>query len=658
MTNPNIKYRRDIDGLRALAVISVVIFHAFPSLVPGGFVGVDVFFVISGFLIGTILLKSIDRGTFSFSDFYARRIRRIFPALTVVLISSWAIGKLILLPEEMTGLSKHVIAGAGFVANFALWYESGYFDTSAELKPLLHLWSLAIEEQFYLLFPIILWANWKMGLSAIKTILVIGAVSLGLNLYLIDIDPDATFYLLPTRAWELLAGTLLAWACLQPWWASGSEKRQLLNNVLSASGLGLIVFAVFSIKASDHFPGWRAILPVLGSVLLIAAGPSSFINRKIFSTRVAVAIGLISFPLYLWHWPLLAFARIVQSETPSIEIRAAAVAVSILFAWATYSVIEKPLRAGAIRLPRQTPGLAALMMVVAIGGFATYRYPTASQNIDNEESQNIEKNIAASIAKCTSRFPDWLTMTDSPCKIKDGAFTSAVIGDSHASHLFVGLSSYSSDNQGIAVFPASCAAPFYDTSTAQKDKRATRVRENAYRLINQAYDYVVKDESVINVLLAHNPRCSYEDAIDIANPSEVNFRKVLENGMRRSFQMLSDANKNVVVVLDNPTLPFDPSACSTRPFRITAKDDGCAFPRDVYDKDGVYVAYKEIVQRVANDFSNVQIIDLSSQLCDSNSCYVAKSGKILYKDINHLSFFGSQYVAPYILKSLVAQEEN
>ncbi|VVP26146.1 hypothetical protein PS876_04092 [Pseudomonas fluorescens] len=658
MTNPNLKYRRDIDGLRALAVISVVIFHAFPSLVPGGFVGVDVFFVISGFLIGTILLKSIDRGTFSFSDFYARRIRRIFPALTVVLISSWTIGKLILLPEEMTGLSKHVIAGAGFVANFALWYESGYFDTSAELKPLLHLWSLAIEEQFYLLFPIILWANWKIGLSAIKTIFVIGAVSLGLNLYLIDIDPDATFYLLPTRAWELLAGTLLAWACLQPWWASGSEKRQLLNNVLSASGLALIVFAVFSIKASDHFPGWRAILPVLGSVLLIAAGPSSFINRKIFSTRVAVAIGLISFPLYLWHWPLLAFARIVQSETPNIEIRAAAVAASILFAWATYSVIEKPLRAGAIRLPRQTPGLAALMMIVALGGFATYRYPTASQNIDNEESQNIEKNIAASIAKCTSRFPDWLTMTDSPCQIKDGAFTSAVIGDSHASHLFVGLSSYSSDNQGIAVFPASCAAPFYDTSTAQKDKRATRVRQNAYRLINEAYDYVVKDESVINVLLAHNPRCSYEDAIDISNPSEGNFRKVMENGMRRSFQMLSDANKNVVVVLDNPTLPFEPSACSTRPFRITAKDDGCAFPRDVYDKDGVYVAYKEIVQRVANDFSNVQIIDLSSQLCDRDRCYVAKSGKVLYKDINHLSFFGSQYVAPYILKSLVAQEKN
>ncbi|WP_426236660.1 acyltransferase family protein [Pseudomonas sp. TWP3-2] len=654
MTNPNIKYRRDIDGLRALAVISVVIFHAFPTLVPGGFVGVDIFFVISGFLIGTILLKSIDRGTFSFSDFYARRIRRIFPALTLVLISCWIIGKFVLLPDEMTELSKHIAAGAGFVANLTLWYESGYFDTAAELKPLLHLWSLAIEEQFYLLFPIILWAAWKIGFSAIRLILAIGLLSLILNLYFIGIDPNATFYLLPTRAWELLAGTLLAWTCLQPWWVSKVEgQHSRLNEVLSAAGLALIFFALFSYKSSDHFPGWRAILPVLGSVLLIAAGPSSIINRRIFSTRTAVAIGLISFPLYLWHWPLLAFARIVQSEAPGIEIRSAAVAASLLLAWITYSLVEKPLRARILKQPRQTPAFVGLMIVIVLGGFASYKYPAATPlETKNEIARAIEKNTAISLANCATRFPDWTNMTDNPCLIQDGTITSAVIGDSHAAHLFAGLSTYSTAEQGLAVFPASCAAPFYDTSTAQKDKTATKVRANAYRLINEAYDYASKDSTVVNVLLAHNPRCSYDDAVDIRNPSEKDFRKVLESGMRRSFKMLSDANKNIVVVLDNPNLPFDPSACVARPFRITEKNEDCSFPRKVYDQDSVNSAYNEIVQRVAKDFINVHIIDLSLQLCDSDNCYAAKGGKALYKDTNHLSIYGSQYVAPYVLKSL------
>lgn len=659
MTNPNLKYRSDIDGLRALAVISVVIFHAFPTLMPGGFVGVDIFFVISGFLIGTILLKSMDRGTFSFSDFYARRIRRIFPALTLVLISCWFIGKLVLLPNEMTELSKHIVAGAGFVANFALWYESGYFDIAAELKPLLHLWSLAIEEQFYLLFPIILWTAWKLGLSAIKLILAIGLVSLILNLYFIHVDPNATFYLLPTRAWELLAGTLLAWACLQPWWISRVEQqRSTLNDILSATGLVLIFFALFSFKSSDLFPGWRAIFPVLGSVLLIAAGPSSIINKRIFSTRVAVAIGLISFPLYLWHWPLLAFARIVQGEEPSIEIRSAAVAAALLLAWITYSLVEKPLRNGILKQARQTPAFVGLMIVIVLGGFVSYKQPVADPlETKSEVARAIEKNTAISLANCATRFPDWNKMTDNPCLIQDGSITSSVIGDSHAAHLFAGLSTYSTAEHGLAVFPASCAAPFYDTSTAQKDKAAAKVRANAYRLINEAYDYVANDNSVVNVLLAHNPRCSYEDAVDIQNPDEPDFRKVLESGMRRSFKILSDAKKNVLVVLDGPTLPFDPSACVQRPFRITEKNDHCSFQRTIFDQDTVNSAYNEIVQRVAKDFINVQIIDLSSQLCDSDRCYAAKGGKVLYNDRNHLSMYGSQFIAPYIMKSLL-QEKN
>ena len=306
------KYRPDIDGLRAVAVLSVVSFHAFPAWIKGGFIGVDVFFVISGFLISTIIFENLDRGTFSFSEFYARRIKRIFPALLLVLIVSYIFGWFALLADEYEQLGRHIAAGAGFVSNFILWSEAGYFDNSADTKPLLHLWSLGIEEQFYIVWPFALWLFWKSKFNLLKLTVFVAFVSFYLNLKGIEKDAVATFYSPQTRFWELLSGSILAWFSLyregsfancklkvDGWFAKvvyrevAESGANALSNVISIIGSLFLIYGFWRITKDVSFPGRLAVIPVLGSVLIILAGPNAWINKKILSNKIAVWFGLI-----------------------------------------------------------------------------------------------------------------------------------------------------------------------------------------------------------------------------------------------------------------------------------------------------------------------------------------------------------------------------
>lgn len=307
----NPKYRADIDGLRALAILLVVIYHAFPKLLSGGFIGVDVFFVISGFLISTIIYEHLETNDFSFLDFYLRRIRRIFPALLVVLIACFALGWFSLLADEYKQLGKHIAGGAGFISNLVLWNESGYFDKASHSKPLLHLWSLGVEEQFYFLWPIIIFAVWRYKINLLAVAISIFVISFALNIYQIYyLDNLAnTFYLPHTRFWELMAGAILAKYSL-------NQNMRPQNNWSSFIGLILILIGVATVNDQSLFPGYWALLPVIGAVLIINAGPKAWVNRMIFSNPILVWIGLISFPLYLWHWPVLVFARITANGAP------------------------------------------------------------------------------------------------------------------------------------------------------------------------------------------------------------------------------------------------------------------------------------------------------------------------------------------------------
>jgi peptidoglycan/LPS O-acetylase OafA/YrhL len=367
LTHP--KYRADIDGLRAIAVLSVVLFHAIRF--KGGFIGVDIFFVISGYLISTIIFGNLNRNSFSFVEFYSRRIKRIFPALLFVLLASYTFGWFVLLSDEYKQLGKHIAGGAGFVSNFILWSESGYFDNSAMTKPLLHLWSLGIEEQFYILWPLLLWVTWKQRINFLAVTISLAVISFLLNISYVKTDAVATFYSPQTRFWELMIGSILAYLTLNNQNILTNIKQKYFN-ALSFFGVTLIIVGLFFITEENAFPGWWALFPTLGAVLIISAGAKAWFNRVILSNRVLVWFGLISYPLYLWHWSLLSFAHILEYQRPSFEIRIVAVLISIVLAWLTYQLIEKPIRFGK-QDKVKTVALLVLMIVTGLLGYHCYK---------------------------------------------------------------------------------------------------------------------------------------------------------------------------------------------------------------------------------------------------------------------------------------------
>jgi len=351
-------YRPDIDGLRAFAVLSVVLYHAYPNAIRGGYVGVDIFFVISGFLISKILFTEINEHRFSFTAFYGRRIRRIFPALAVCLAAVLAYGFVSLMPSELARLGKHVFFGAGFLSNIALWDESDYFDSAASLKPLLHLWSLGIEEQFYILWPALLWMAFRMKAKMGRLLAVLLLASFATNIALSITNIADDFYLPVSRFWEFLAGACLA------------SRGQIVlapdvRSAISFAGFVALLASVALFTPETRFPGWPALLPVAGAVAVILAGPNATVNRTIFSNRALVFVGLISYPLYIWHWPLISYAYVIRLGKPPTPLMATALLVaSFLLAWATYRFIECPVRFGTHR--RRNTWLVAIA-VAALG---------------------------------------------------------------------------------------------------------------------------------------------------------------------------------------------------------------------------------------------------------------------------------------------------
>lgn len=458
LTHP--KYRLDIDGLRAIAIISVVIFHAFPWAIPGGFIGVDVFFVVSGFLISTIIFSSLERDRFSLVEFYVRRVRRIFPALILVLVSCLVFGWFVLFPDEYRQLGKHTAAGAGFIQNLILWRESGYFDSSAETKPLLHLWSLAIEEQFYIFWPLLLVFVWKRHWSFLRITAVIAAASFAANIYLILTGRSTSAFYLPfSRFWELMIGGVLAYFVL--------HRPQIIErhkNAQSLLGFVLILAGLILLNNSRDFPGWWALLPALGAFFIISAGPSSWLNEKLLCNRPMVWIGLISYPLYLWHWPIFSYLRIAEGDVSVVEWILAIISAFVL-AWITYIFIEKPVRFGGNRVRNLV--LLIFMMVAVFtlgallyksggavqrdlggkGGFVSYfensvpewQYFSKTEMQKKYRSDCDFYNVEKYLAGQSTRIPR--SSIDSSCFTRSSNHTHSVFiwGDSHAQQLYFGL---------------------------------------------------------------------------------------------------------------------------------------------------------------------------------------------------------------------------
>ncbi|MGC0152410.1 acyltransferase family protein [Chromobacterium vaccinii] len=469
-TTPRLAYRRDIDGLRALAVLAVVLYHAFPNRLPGGFVGVDVFFVISGYLISGIIFSNLSAQRFSLLDFYQRRVRRLFPSLLLVMAFCLLNGWLNQLPPDFKQLGKHMAAGSSFVSNLVLWAESGYFDAASATKPLLHLWSLGIEEQFYLVWPLLLWLTFHRKRSSLPFLVAAISASFLANLWLVHSDKStAAFYSPLSRFWELGLGSLLAWLQrhASPCWTAPTLtcgrltlKKQNLSDAASCLGLALLLGSIAGLNADLAFPGWWATLPTGGALLVLAAGPRAIVNRSLLSSKIAVWFGLISYPLYLWHWPLLVMPSPFGLESPN-SIRNTMLPLAILLAWLCYRFVENPIRHG--HGPRaKSLALLGMMTTCAITGIVVYRQDGYPQRYPEEIREIAAINREHSFpfkphrpeSDCTTQGVETLCLANNQPSI-------FVWGDSHAESLYPGLDELGS-RSGIDIGRATgCGNPPY-----------------------------------------------------------------------------------------------------------------------------------------------------------------------------------------------------
>lgn len=505
LTHP--KYRQDIDGLRAVAILSVIGFHGFPEWIRGGFIGVDIFFVISGFLISTIIFKSLSCNKFSFIEFYSRRVRRIFPALATVLLATFAVGWFVFYPDEYRHLGKHMVGGAWFVSNLLQWGEAGYFESASETQPLLHLWSLGIEEQFYIAFPFLVWLLWKARLNPLVPIVSLGMLSFFLNTYYVSRDAEWTFYQPQTRIWELLVGSVLSLLILDQSGRvarleamAGGFLRNLLHrsyaNVPTAltvanfkawTGIILIVTGLLSIEPGRHFPGSYALLPTLGAASMIWAGPGAFLNRWLLSHNGLVWVGKISYPLYLWHWVLLSYLHIATGMAPAVELRVLALAAAVALSWVTCRMVENPLRLGNHGSKKTFALVAAIIAVSAIGladycvgGFATQR----SLKMGGDRSLWVHDLYAAKSAlmeealadeKCFQLPPnkDFAFFLQNDClpthPVSHDVPVLLLIGDSHAASLSLGIRPWAQTN-GFRFYQATSGSfPLFVDAGVEQD---------------------------------------------------------------------------------------------------------------------------------------------------------------------------------------------
>jgi peptidoglycan/LPS O-acetylase OafA/YrhL len=607
----------------------VVAFHAFPPYLPGGYVGVDVFFVISGFLITAILLKDLVRDRFSLWTFYARRVRRIFPAFLVVAVFCLALGWAALLADEFKQLSEHLAAGAGFVTNLVLWSEAGYFDNASTTKPLMHLWSLGIEEQFYLCWPLLLWALWNIRVNRLWAVILIALVSFSLNVAIVSRTPIAAFYSPLTRAWELLLGAALALF---------AERRERATTPAGAVaegcawlGAALLAVALVVTKPESAFPGWLALLPTAGTALLVFAGSEARINRWFLSRPLLVGVGLISYPLYLWHWPLLSFARILQDKAPLVLVRAAILLIAVPLAWLTYRFVERPIRHGRYQAIA-TPLLIVIMAVVGVSAYGTYRTDGVPTRIAANPSALYDGDVGhqAFFQYLEEHYP----VCDPPA-LADGAprweqtircrqsrhdmpVSIALVGDSHVEHLFIGVAE-ALPAQNVA-FYVQAETPFLDTPAFAR-----------------IFQHVVADANISTVLF------TMEWWMRLKGVPTAEVERKLDDTLRA----LRNAGKSVVLTNDVPAFVFGPNRCRVRrPIWIfQSAEDLCS--ADVRPDERIDAAVKRVAERLS-----IPILDTEQLFCGGGRCSMTRGHTIMYRDSTHLNVPGSRFVGRHVGEAL------
>ncbi|WP_133633855.1 acyltransferase family protein [Halomonas ventosae] len=644
------KNRKEIDGLRAVAVLPVILYHAGFSWFSGGYVGVDVFFVISGYLITSILISEISDGTFSIARFYERRARRILPALAFVSICTFFLAWIWMLPSQFKDFSQSLVALSLFSSNILFWKESNYFSPAAEEKPMLHTWSLAVEEQFYIFFPIILLLLWRFGRNpAFYTIMIISLVSLLLSEYGWRKHPDANFYLLPSRAWELGAGAICAFAL------QGREVRK--GSLLSSVGFALILYSVVFYDETVPFPSLYTLVPVVGTALIILYGEATTPIARLLSRPLLVGIGLISFSAYLWHQPLLAFARIRSlTAAPSWTLMGFLSLASIVLAYFTWKYIETPFRKGGVKIAIKRKsvfvfsGVASFMLAgLGVHGHlsngADYRFSPSITELLSEV-----KNINPRRSEChvgeSGSVPE--------CTYGGEELGAIVIGDSHAAALIraVERAMNDSDKHVLDWTMNSCAT----ISGVKSHDGGGTCGEFVEYAVNKSHELRSDAPLIIinrlsSVLLGPNePYRAHEvdkPSIYLEEPhngrSELFFKEISHGFIETACEF--SKSRDVFILRPIPELKVNVPEHMAFTALLNEVTERVRITRDEYN------ARNDLAWRIQDEAAEkcgVEILDPTPYLCANGSCWGDVSGRPIYYDDDHLSEHGGDVLLPLL----------
>jgi peptidoglycan/LPS O-acetylase OafA/YrhL len=648
-----VRYRPEIDGLRALAILPVVFFHYGLGPFRGGFVGVDVFFVISGYLITALIHGEIQDDRFSIARFYERRVRRIFPALFAMLAVVSVAAGFILFPYDLVRYAKSLLATAAFASNFEFWNEAGYFDVAAAGKPLLHLWSIAVEEQFYLLFPLVLLVSrrsaWLLGAVG-----AIFAVSFALGIWGVAHAPSATFYLLPARAWELMLGALLALGAIPP------LANRMIAEVLAVLGVVSIGFAVVAFNSEMPFPGPAAFIPCAGAALVIYATSTSVTwTGKALSLRPVVFVGLISYSLYLWHWPILVLAHYLAFRNLSTFESAGLIALSFVLAVLSWQFVEKPFRARTFRVSRRTLLAGAVAAMAAAAACAMFAVS------DGGFPERLRPDIRAILAEESDHEPRidrcfGLTAQDlrdnKLCRIGGGAATPTYLlwGDSHADAIMPAVEDVASQRGRVGLFAGAASCPpllgvdRLDVSGCRAfNDEALKIalRKNISEVILEAR--WGKDAEGSTYGSEPRGRIAFVDDFSTGAP-EANNRAVFARGLERTVHALVAGGKKVVIVASVPEIGWAVPPVLAR-LRFAKNYGMPSLAKSLYLQRQSFVlgelAHLKLVY-------NVTIVYPDRVLCTAASCEVALNGLPIYRDEHHLTVKGAKQLEPLFEQAL------
>lgn len=659
-----IKYRSEIDGLRAIAVLPVIFFHAGFNLFSGGFVGVDIFFVISGYLITSILVSELDAGNFSIIRFYDRRARRILPALFLIMFVCIPFAWFWLLPRDMKAFSESLAAVSVFSSNILFWRTTGYFDAATELKPLIHTWSLSVEEQYYVLFPLMLLLSWRIGkIKVFYLLAAITSISLAFAHWGAFYKPTATFYLLPSRAWELLIGALVAFYYTE----HNIKKHKHWHSELgSLFGFLLIIYSIFFFTEQTPFPSLYALAPTIGTALILVFSTHKTKIGKFLGCKPLVFLGLISYSTYLWHQPIFAFARHKNLDEPNIFLMITLVVATVLLGYLTWRFVERPFRNRHYFSRKQVCVTSiictSLFIFFGVTGILKNGYSTRFS------SQVTEISSVPDDGRLDNCIEEIQRTEGITCVIGDATLkpSVALVGDSHSTRLTNELSKRLK-LIGISanVYAQSDCPPLIDVAS-DNPRKSPKCRK--YR--DYTFSEIQSDKNIRDVILvAEWPNYTNGGRINDFNAtlytdSQSMHKNLNENvavvnrGLKRTIILLDKINKNIILVKSVPE--YRNSVPQILSKRLVATG------RANMGSDTVnYQAYHQRNQEFDSIIKNnglekiASIINPFDILCPQGTCnFIDENGYLFYVDSNHLTAKGSEQIVDAIVRSLLQKRQQ